>query len=74
MDYNSNELVNKIDGIEENLINVLSKCLNFTYKLIDCHQNWGKKLANNSWTGVIGRVYEKVYKFNKFYSIKSNNK
>ena len=44
-------------GIEKKLIDSLSKHFNFQYRVIHCNNNWGKKLANGTWNGIIGKVW-----------------
>lgn len=38
------------------LLDVLSKYFNFQYRLIDCNSNWGSRLANGTWTGLMGML------------------
>lgn len=46
-------------SIEAKLLTTLSKMFNFTFEMIYAHQDWGK-FENNSWTGTIGFVWNKV--------------
>ena len=49
-------------GFEAKIIEVLSRVMNFKYDIVDCGREWGKKLANGSWDGMVGAVYDKVTK------------
>ena len=42
------------------LIDTLSKFFNFSYEIINCNNNWGTKLANNTWNGLIGLLTKEV--------------
>jgi hypothetical protein len=47
-------------GFEVELLNTMSKHFNFTYKMIDCKNDWGIQLPNKSWTGIISKIFSKV--------------
>jgi hypothetical protein len=40
----------------------MNKYFNFTYKIIDCNSDWGIRLPDMTWTGIIGNVSTKVCK------------
>ncbi len=52
-------------GFEVTLIQTISKHFNFTYEIINCNSDWGTELPNNSWTGIIGKIANKVYMRNR---------
>ncbi|XP_071522174.1 probable glutamate receptor [Panulirus ornatus] len=40
-----------------NVLDTVAQSLNFTYRLVTpADQHWGRKLANGSWTGMVGQV------------------
>ena len=47
-------------GIDAQIITTLSRVLNFTYTLVDCHQQWGALTGNNTWTGIMGALTTNV--------------
>ena len=47
-------------GFDVYLIQCLSIYFNFTYQIINCNNEWGDRLTNNTWTGIIGKIVNKV--------------
>ena len=48
-------------GSEFTIVQELAKTLNFTYKMIPSPDGeWGRSLANGSWTGMVGLVVREV--------------
>lgn len=47
-------------GAEMRLIETLSEYFNFSYEIINCHNQWGNLLPNNTWNGLIGLVSTEV--------------
>ncbi|KAH7641335.1 hypothetical protein HUG17_4379 [Dermatophagoides farinae] len=43
-------------GFETAILRILAERFNFTYRLIDCHDQYGSRLSNGSWSGLIGRM------------------
>ena len=61
--FNKSELDRKpkfIDGLEVNLIHALKYILNFTLQINYCNQDWGVKLVDNNWTGLVGTLARNV--------------
>ena len=49
-------------GIEGQFLDALKSHFNFSYKVVDCNNNWGSNI-NGTWTGVIGQVFYQVKKY-----------
>jgi hypothetical protein len=65
LDYNNNSKTWLLKGgLDVKLINELSNYLNFSIKLIECNFDWGMKLPNKTWSGIIGKIVSKVYILN----------
>jgi hypothetical protein len=47
-------------GFEAELFHTMSHFFNFTYKIINCNNDWGIQLQNKTWTGIIGKIVSKV--------------
>lgn len=47
-------------GFETAILRILAERFNFTYRLIDCHDQYGSRLSNGSWSGLIGRMARHV--------------
>jgi hypothetical protein len=47
-------------GFEVKLIHTLSKHFNFTYSIINCNSDWGTEWPNKTWTGIVGKIANKV--------------
>jgi hypothetical protein len=47
-------------GVGVQLMQVMSNYFNFTYKIINCYNEWGIQLSNKTWNGVIGKIVSKV--------------
>jgi hypothetical protein len=47
-------------GIDVKLMIELSSYLNFSMKTIHCNYDWGIKLPNKTWSGIIGKIASKV--------------
>lgn len=54
------QLLEMTGGIEARLLNTLCEKLDFSYELIDLKNNWGAKLPNNTWVGLIGKIVNNV--------------
>ena len=55
-----NDTLIRLEGYEGKIIEMLSQVMDFTFEIVDCGRVWGNKLANGSWSGIIGAVHEKV--------------
>jgi hypothetical protein len=47
-------------GVEAKLMQVMRNYFNFTYKIINCYNDWGIELPNKTWTGIIVKIASKV--------------
>ncbi|OTF81698.1 hypothetical protein BLA29_008376 [Euroglyphus maynei] len=55
-----NEHGDKADGIEGKLLSTLAEYFNFTTSFIDCLDDFGALKSNGNWTGLIGKIFNKV--------------
>jgi hypothetical protein len=62
----STNILEFVDGIEFYYLNTLCEFFNFTYSIIDENQEYGAKLANGEWNGIIGRISRNVTNFDTF--------
>jgi hypothetical protein len=61
LDYNTSDSKWVFSGgFEVELFKAMSDYFNFTYKIINCNSDWGIRLPNETWTGIIGSVASKV--------------
>jgi hypothetical protein len=61
LDYNTSDSKWVFSGgYEVELFKAMSDYFNFTYKIINCYSDWGIRLPNKTWTGIIGSVASKV--------------
>lgn len=47
-------------GFELSILQSLKTYYNFNIELINCNSVWGSKLANGSWSGIIGQLKSNV--------------
>jgi hypothetical protein len=62
-----------IGGIEAKILLKMSQYFNFSYKIINCNYDWGILLPNKSWTGIIGKIVNKVKKIKSFNNFLNTN-
>ncbi len=65
----STNILEFVDGIEFYYLNTLCEFFNFTYSIIDENQEYGAKLANGEWNGIIGRISRNVRNFDTLFMI-----
>ena len=61
--FNENKSSKQLElskGHEAQIIKSLQKVLNFTYDIIDCDMDFGNKLPDNQWTGILGQLQRNV--------------
>jgi hypothetical protein len=63
----STNILEFVDGIEFYYLNTLCEFFNFTYSIVDENQEYGAKLANGEWNGIIGRISRNVRKFDTIF-------
>ena len=56
---NKYEFFERYQG-DSKILEILSIKLNFTFSLISSNLEWGRLLANNTWTGIIGKLASDV--------------
>ena len=56
---NQHEFIKKYQS-DLGILEILRNKLNFTYSLIHSNLIWGNLLANNTWTGIIGKLVSEV--------------
>lgn len=49
-----------VGGLEVQILNTLKSLFNFSYEIINCHNDWGTKLPNGTWVGAVGLVSSNV--------------
>ncbi|OTF71463.1 hypothetical protein BLA29_005257 [Euroglyphus maynei] len=54
-----NQFSNTADGIEGKLLSTLADYFNFTSSFINCMGDFGTLKPNGSWTGLIGKIFNK---------------
>ena len=57
---NSKTIVETWNGYDGELLKTLSQVMNFSTEFVDCKHNWGSKLSNGTWTGIVGAVHQQV--------------
>ncbi|OTF75529.1 hypothetical protein BLA29_006696 [Euroglyphus maynei] len=45
-----------LDGIDSWILRILKEYYNFTFELRNCHGQFGMKIENGTWTGIIGKL------------------
>jgi hypothetical protein len=57
-----------VDGIEFYYLNILCEFFNLTYSITNENQEYGIKLPNGEWNGIIGRLSKnvRIHFFNNF--------
>lgn len=64
-----NGLVKFSGGYEVEILKILSAKFNFSYELLDCEQQWGSINADGTWTGVVGKLVNKVKNYLESYTL-----
>lgn len=49
-----------VNGIDAKLINTIQSYMNFTIQVIEWENNWGEKLEDNSWNGLLGIINNEI--------------
>lgn len=57
--------MDRFGGIELTIIKMMSVYFNFTIKLVDCHGEYGAKLSNGTWTGLLRKLIDNVNLFTR---------
>ncbi|XP_046908677.2 uncharacterized protein LOC124490250 isoform X2 [Dermatophagoides farinae] len=56
-------IMDRFGGIELTIIKMMSVYFNFTIKLVDCHGEYGAKLSNGTWTGLLRKLIDNEIDF-----------
>ena len=66
-DENDKNVVDSLKGYEGEIVKIIAKIYNFTLDIIDCNSDWGFKLDNGTWTGIVANVMNMVNRLSVKY-------